>query len=103
MKVAACLALIPAVYLFNSVRRYFTFARAFGADHFEPAYRAMPFERRGIFRFASNGMYVFGFLLLWVLGLWWDSSAALVVALFNHLYILVHYFATELPDVRRIY
>jgi len=45
----------------------------------------MPFERRGIFRFASNGMYVFGFLQLWVLGLWWDSSAALAVALFNHL------------------
>ena len=63
----------------------------------------MPFERRGIFRFSSNAMYVFGFLLLWVPGLWWNSSAALVVALFNHVYIWVHYFATELPDIRRIY
>ncbi len=103
MKIAACLALIPAVYLFYSVKHYFTFTRAFGADHFDPAYRSMPIEQRGIFRFTSNGMYVFGFLLLWVPGLWWSSSAALVVALFNHLYIWVHYFATELPDMRRIY
>ena len=50
MKVAACAALLPALYLFYSVKRYFSFWRAFGADHFDPAYRAMPFERRGIFR-----------------------------------------------------
>jgi Phospholipid methyltransferase len=103
MKVAACAALLPALYLFYSVKRYFSFKRAFGADHFDPAYRTMPFERRGIFRYSSNGMYVFGFLLLWVPGLWWNSSAALAVALFNHVYIWVHYFATELPDISRIY
>jgi hypothetical protein len=103
MKVAACVALLPGLYLFYSVKRYFTFRRAFGADHFDPAYRTMPFERRGIFRFSPNAMYVFGFLLLWVPGLWWNSSAALVVAMFNQVYIWVHYFATELPDIRRIY
>lgn len=103
MKVAACAAVLPALYLFYSVKRYFSFRRAFGADHFDPAYRTMPFERRGIFRFSSNAMYVFGFLLLWVPGLWWNSSAALAIALFNHIYIWVHYFATELPDIRRIY
>ena len=48
-------------------------------------------------------MYVFGFLLLWVPGLWWTSAAALLAALFNHFYIWVHYFATELPDIRRMY
>jgi hypothetical protein len=42
-------------------------------------------------------------LILWVPGLWWASPAALVVALFNHLYIWVHYYATERPDMRRIY
>jgi hypothetical protein len=103
MKLAASAALLPALYLFYSVKRYFSFKRAFGADHFDPAYRTMPFERRGIFRFSSNAMYVFGFLLLWVPGLWWNSSAALAVALLNHIYIWVHYFATELPDIRRIY
>jgi hypothetical protein len=48
-------------------------------------------------------MYVFGFLTLWVPGLWFASAAALVVALFNHLYIWVHYYSTELPDMKRIY
>jgi hypothetical protein len=57
----------------------------------------------GIFRFTRNGMYVFGFLLLWIPGLWWASTAALAVALFNHLYIWVHYHTTELPDMKRIY
>jgi hypothetical protein len=103
MGVAAVVALVPALFLFYSVARYFTFARAFGADHFDPAFRTMPFERRGIFRFTPNGMYVFGFLLLWVPGLWWASAGALAAALFNHLYIWVHYYATERPDMAHIY
>jgi len=78
-------------------------ARALGIDHFDPAWRSAPFVRQGIFRFTRNGMYVYGFLLMWVPGLWWGSAAALAVALFNHLYIWVHYYATELPDMARIY
>ena len=31
------------------------------------------------------------------------SAAALCLALFNHLYIWIHYFATERPDMQRIY
>ncbi|MGH8650439.1 MAG: hypothetical protein ACREUP_14225 [Burkholderiales bacterium] len=31
------------------------------------------------------------------------SPAALGAALFNHLYIWVHYYSTELPDMKRIY
>jgi hypothetical protein len=103
LKIAAVVALVPALYLFYSVKRYFTFRRAFGADHFDPSVRTLPFVRGGIFRFTSNGMYVFGFLLLWVPGLWWASAGALAAALFNHLYIWVHYFATERPDMARIY
>jgi len=102
-KIAAVMALIPALYLFYSVRRYFTFDRAFGADHFDAAVRALPFVRGGIFRFTANGMYTFGFLLLWVPGLWWASAAGLAAALFNHLYIWVHYYATERPDMHRLY
>ena len=103
MQAAAILALIPALYLFYSVKRYFTATRAFGADHFHPAYRNQPFEKRGIFRYTENGMYIYGFLILWVPGLWFSSSAALAAALFNHIYIWVHYFATEKPDMRHIY
>lgn len=95
--------LVPALYLFYSVRRYFGFRRAFGADHFDPSYRSLPLVREGIFRYTTNGMYVFGFLILWVPALWWGSVAALWVALFNHLYIWVHFFSTEWPDMRRIY
>jgi hypothetical protein len=102
-RVLPLLLLLPAIYLFYSVRRYFGFRRAFGIDHFDPAYRDLPRVRQGIFRFTDNGMYVFGFLLLWVPGLWFASAAALWVALFNHLYIWVHFYSTELPDMRRIY
>jgi protein-S-isoprenylcysteine O-methyltransferase Ste14 len=103
LRVIAVIAAIPATYLFYSVERYFGFKRAFGIDHFEKSYRSLPLVRKGIFRFTRNGMYVFGFLTLWVPGLWFASAAALVVALFNHLYIWVHYYSTELPDMKRIY
>jgi protein-S-isoprenylcysteine O-methyltransferase Ste14 len=103
LKALAIIALVPALYLFYSVKRYFGFQRAFGIDHFDPAWRSAPFVRQGIFRFTRNGMYVYGFLLMWVPGLWWGSAAGLAIALFNHLYIWVHYYATELPDMARIY
>jgi len=103
LRILAIIALIPAVYLFYSVKRYFSFKRALGIDHFDEAYRSMPFVRKGIFRFTRNGMYTFGFLLLWVPGLWYASIAALCVALFNHMYIWVHYYSTEFPDMKRIY
>ena len=103
LKLLALITLVPAIYLFYSVKRYFGFRRAFGIDHFDESYRSFPFVRKGIFRFTRNGMYVYGFLLLWVPGLWFASVASLSIALFNHLYIWVHYFATELPDMKRIY
>jgi protein-S-isoprenylcysteine O-methyltransferase Ste14 len=103
LQVLAIILLIPAVHLFYSVARYFGFRRAFGIDHFDPRYRAVPLVRRGIFEYSPNGMYVFGFLLLWSVALWYASVAALIAALFNHLYIWVHYWATERPDMRRIY
>lgn len=103
LRVLALVVLLPALYLFYSVKRYFTFTRALGVDHFDPAYRSAPLVRQGIFRFTRNGMYVFGFLLLWVPALWLASAAALCAALFNHAYIWIHYYSTERPDMRRIY
>jgi hypothetical protein len=90
-------------YLFYSVRFYFGFKRAYGIDHFDESYRRMPFVREGIFRFTGNAMYTFGFLILWVPGLIFFSKAALLAACFNHFYIWVHYYTTELPDIRFIY
>jgi hypothetical protein len=99
----ALLLAIPVAYLGYSVKRYFGFRRAFGIDHFETAYTIAPMVKQGIFRFTNNGMYVYGFLLIWIPVFVWQSAGALVAAVFSHLYIWVHYYATERPDMRRIY
>ena len=90
------------IYLFYSVLRYFTIKRAFGIDHFDKNYNE-PSMKRGIFRYTDNGMYVYGLLVLYLPGLFLLSKAALIVALFNHVYIWVHYYCTELPDMKVIY
>lgn len=94
---------IPAVYTLYSVARYFGVLRAFGQDHFDPNARTRGLVRKGAFRFVPNAMYVFGLLALWLPGLLAASASALVVALFSHIYIWVHYYCTERPDMRRIY
>jgi hypothetical protein len=91
------------LYALYSVQRYFGMRRAAGADHFEEQYRTMPLVRKGIFRFSSNAMYVYAFLLFWVLGVALASEAALVVAAFSHTYIWVHYYCTEKPDMMVMY
>jgi len=48
-------------------------------------------------------MYVYAFLLFWAIGLIFSSKAALVIALFSHIYIWVHYYSTERPDMEYIY
>jgi len=96
--------LIPSVYLHYSVRKYFGIDRAFGIDHFDPkTARNTPFVKKGIFKYTSNAMYVFGFFVLWIPGVLLQSEAALILALFHHLYIWVHYYFTELPDIKFIY
>ncbi len=99
----ALILFIPSVYLVYCIRRYFGFDRAFGIDHFDVSYRAMPLVRQGIFNWTPNAMYVFGFLMLWVPAFLFQSIAALCVAAFSHAYIWVHYYCTEQPDMRRIY
>ncbi|MEZ5989280.1 MAG: methyltransferase [Planctomycetota bacterium] len=101
--IAGALLLVPGVYAMYSVGRYFGMSRAAGADHFDPGFRDLPLVRRGIFRFTSNGMYVYAFLLFWAIAILLDSSAALAVAAFSHVYIWVHFFATERPDMRYLY
>jgi hypothetical protein len=103
LKAAALLLLVPVAYLLWSIRRFFGVRRAFGADHFDAAYRTMPLVREGIFRWTPNAMYTFGPLVVWAAALWWSSRAALLAAAFNHLYLAVHWLATEKPDLRRIH
>ena len=90
------------VYLFYSVHRYFGMDRAYGIDHFDREYDK-PFEKKGIFKYTNNGMYTIGFLILYIPGLLLFSWPALLVALFNHCYIWVHYYTTEQVDMRVIY
>jgi len=99
----AILLLIPGLYAMYSVRTYFGLARAAGADHFYETYRSMPLVKEGIFRYTSNGMYLYAFLLFWAIAVGFGSSSALIVALFSHIYIWVHYYCTERPDMEYIY
>ena len=96
--------LLPAIFLAYSIKKYFGIDRAFGIDHFNPEeYKNVPMVRKGIFKYSDNAMYVYGFLALWIPGILLQSKAALLLALFNHLYIWVHYYFTELPDMKIIY
>lgn len=94
---------IPQLYLFYSIVRYFGFARASGADHFDPSYKDKPFVKKGIYRYTNNGMYIFGILVFWLPGLVHASTAALLLALFNHTYIWIHYFTLEKVDFKKNY
>ncbi len=94
---------LPGMYAAYSVIRYFGTFRAAGADHFDIRYRDMPLVNRGVFRFTSNGMYVYAFLLFWAIAVGFNSSAALAVAAFSHMYIWIHFYATEKPDMDFLY
>ncbi len=102
--VIAAFFCLPVIYLFYSVKKYFGIDRAFGIDHFEPdKMKNQPFVKKGIFQYTSNGMYLYGFLILWIPGLLLLSKASLTVAIFNHAFIWAHYYFTELPDMKYIY
>jgi len=100
---ATVLLLLPGLYAMYSVKRYFGMARAAGADHFFEHYRKMPFVKEGIFRYTNNAMYIFAFLLFWAIAIGFNSMSALIVALYSHLYIWVHYHTTEKPDMDYLY
>jgi hypothetical protein len=101
--ILAAALLVPFIYLQYSVLRYFGMRRAAGLDHFDPAMRHEPLVREGIFAYIPNAMYTVGFFGLYLPGLLLQSQAALLAAAFQHAYIWVHYYCTELPDMRHIY
>ena len=103
LTVLAVVIAVPVLYVHYSVVRHFGFRRAMGIDHFDPSYRGAPLVKKGIFRFTNNAIYTYGLLVLWIPGLAFGSRATLLAALFHHIYIWVHYYTTEKPDMARIY
>ena len=94
---------IPGAYTMYSVKKYFGFLRAAGADHFDPKYRDLPFENRGIFRWTPNAMYVFAIGIPFSFAVATGSLSMFVVAIYTYISIWLHYFCTEKPDIVEIY
>jgi len=100
----AAVLLVPVVYLFYSLKKYFGIDRAVGIDHFYPQkFKNTTIVKEGIFKYSSNAMYVFGFGLFYIIAILFKSKGALLAALFHHIYIWIHYYFTELPDMKVIY
>jgi len=91
------------LYGFYSVERYFGINRAFGADHFFDSYQSLPRVHQGIFKYTNNGMYVVVMAFTWLPGLYFASYPAILAGLFNQLFVWVHYYCTEKPDMDYIY
>ena len=94
---------IPGIYTMYSVKKYFGFLRAAGADHFDPKYRDMPFEKRGIFKWSPNAMYLFGIGVPFAFAVATGSKSMFIVAIYTYLSIWLHYFCTEKEDIKIIY
>ena len=101
--VLSIILFIPGVYTMYSVKKYFGFLRAAGADHFDPKYRDMPFEKRGIFKWTPNAMYVFAIGIPFGFAVATGSQSMFVVAIYTYISIWLHYFCTEKEDFKVIY
>jgi len=101
--ILAIILFIPGAYTMYSVKKYFGFLRAAGADHFEPKYRDMPFERRGIFKWTPNAMYAFAIGIPFSFAIATGSQSMFIVAIYTYISIWLHYFFTEKEDFKIIY
>ena len=99
----AVIIFIPGAYTMYSVKKYFGFLRAAGADHFDPKYRDMPFERRGIFKWTPNAMYVFAIGIPFSFAVATGSQSMFIIAIYTYISIWLHYFCTEKEDFKVIY
>ena len=99
----AIIIFIPGAYTMYSVKKYFGFLRAAGADHFDPKYRDMPFERRGIFKWSPNAMYVFAIGIPFGFAIATGSQSMFIIAIYTYISIWLHYFCTEREDFKIIY
>ena len=101
--VLSIIVFIPGAYTMYSVKKYFGFMRAAGADHFDPKYRDMAFEKRGIFKWSSNAMYVFGLAVPFAFATAAGSQSMFIVAVYSYISIWLHYFFTEKEDFKIVY
>jgi len=99
----AVIIFIPGAYTMYSVKKYFGFLRAAGADHFVTKYKDMPFERRGIFKWSPNAMYVFAIGIPFGFAVATGSQSMFIVAIYTYISIWLHYFCTEKEDFKVIY
>jgi len=97
------LIFIPFFYTIYSIKKYFGFMRATGIDHFDPGYKDIPFERRGIFKWSSNAMYTFAIAVFFGFAISSGSKAMFVFATYSYIGGWLHYFCTEKEDFRIIY
>jgi len=101
--IIALILFIPGAYTMYSVKKYFGFLRATGADHFDPKYRDMPFEKRGIFKWSSNAMYVFAIGMPFSFAVATGSQSMFIVAIYTYICVWLHYFCSEKEDFKYIY
>ena len=101
--VLSIILFFPGIYTMYSVKKYFGFLRAAGADHFDPKYRDMSFERRGIFKWSPNAMYVFAIGIPFAFAVATGSKSMFIVAIYTYISIWLHYFCTEKEDFKYIY
>lgn len=101
--ILAIIIFIPGAYTMYSVKKYFGFLRAAGADHFDTKYKDIPFERRGIFKWTPNAMYVFGIGIPFAFAIAAGSKSMFVVAIYTYVSIWLHYYFTEREDFKIIY
>jgi len=99
----AVIIFIPGAYTMYSVKKYFGFLRATGADHFDLKYRDMPFERRGIFKWTPNAMYVFAIGIPFSFAVTTGSQSMFIIAIYTYISIWLHYFCTEKEDFKVLY
>ena len=77
--------------------------RATGIDHFDPKYKDMPFEKRGIFKWSSNAMYTFAIPIMFAFAVSAGSKATFIFAAYTFISAWLHYFCTEREDFKVIY
>jgi len=97
------LIFIPFIYTIYSIKKYFGFMRATGIDHFDPSYKDIPFEKRGIFKWTPNAMYVFAIGIPLAFATATGSQSMFIVAIYTYISIWLHYFFTEKEDFKIIY
>ena len=101
--IISVLIFIPFIYTLYSIKKYFGFMRATGIDHFDPNYKNIPFEKRGIFKWSSNAMYTFAIAVFFGFAISAGSKAMFVFAAYTYIGGWLHYFCTEKEDFKVIY